>query len=379
MSFLEIYCHLSGISEVVLYRRYECTSAVVISSTWYRSSLIIEQFLDSVLTSIETGKPTPVPPPTPAVRRPSEPLSSTSTTKPEARNPNTGTRAAQSGNGNVAGTKRRAEEQLGPAPKPGSRISSTPAKPTSSSTVSKPRPSSATTAAGQKQVPRPMSKGAESVSSKSASPAVTSKPPPKGSYADLMMKAKELQQKAPTTVGKIKHQPAPKEKLSKAERKRRILEGQTKDRNPRLGTKSASPGAGIGGKAGVAGLGRKRTPEEPTYKGTGRPTQPPPQPEYRGTAGLPSRRGANDRKDLSRQSKRSRMDEYLATDEEDEGDYGAEQDDYYSESSDMEAGLDDVEEEEQSALKAARREDEEEWHAELAAKQAKQKKLAGRK
>ena len=66
------------------------------------------------------------------------------------------------------------------------------------------------------------------------------------------------------------------------------------------------------------------------------------------------------------------MDEYLGTDEEDEGDFDDHYDDYYSDaSSDMEAGLDDVDREEAAALKAARREDEEEWKAELAAKQEK--------
>lgn len=65
------------------------------------------------------------------------------------------------------------------------------------------------------------------------------------------------------------------------------------------------------------------------------------------------------------------MDDYLGTDEEDEGDYAGDYDDYYSESSDMEAGLDDVEEEEAVALKSAQREDEKEWQAELAAKREK--------
>lgn len=75
------------------------------------------------------------------------------------------------------------------------------------------------------------------------------------------------------------------------------------------------------------------------------------------------------------------MDEYLATDEEDEGDYGGygEYDDYYSDaSSDMEAGFDDVREEEDAALKYARKEDEEEMRMEMLAKKAKmerQKKL----
>ena len=177
-----------------------------------------------------------------------------------------------------------------------------------------------------------------------------------------MAKAKELHQNAPSNVGTLKHQSLPKERLSKTERKKRIIEARTKDKEARSGKKAPT------GSVGGAGATRKREPEELSYKGTSRPTQTS-EPAYRGTAGLPSRRGPNDRKTSA--ANRSRMNEYLGTDEEDEGDYADDYDDYYSESSDMEAGLDDVEEEETSALKAARREDEEEWQAELAAKKAK--------
>jgi hypothetical protein len=76
------------------------------------------------------------------------------------------------------------------------------------------------------------------------------------------------------------------------------------------------------------------------------------------------------------------MDEYLATDEEEEGEFGdyGNYDDLYSDaSSDMEAGFDDVWEEEDAALKSARKEDEQELQRETAAKKEKlerQKKLA---
>lgn len=191
-----------------------------------------------------------------------------------------------------------------------------------------------------------------------------------------MMKAQALQQKAPAQVGTFRHQAAPKERISKMERKKRAMEAKAKEKDPRLAKKcDAAPGT-AGAKAGDRKLGRKRDPDEPTYKGTARPTPAPAIPEYRGTAGLPSKRGSGDAK---QQPKRGRMDEYLGTDEEDEGEYADDQDDYYSGESDMEAGLGDVEEEESAALKAARREDEEEWQVELAAKQEKldrKKKLA---
>lgn len=154
------------------------------------------------------------------------------------------------------------------------------------------------------------------------------------------------------------------------ERKKREVEAKAKAKDPRSGKKAS--GTAASAKPGDGKFARKREPEERAYKGTARPTQTPTAPEYRGTAGLPSKRSAGDTKQQSRTGKRSRMDDYLGTDEEDEGEYEDGYDDHFSDaSSDMEAGFDNVEEEEATALKAARREDEEEWQAELAAKQEK--------
>lgn len=304
------------------------------------------QFLDSVLSSLETGKPSPMPT---SSRQPEPPISSYA--KPEARKSGMGT-LPDRGNPS-AGTKRKADDQLQRRPKPASQIPGKPATPIPSTVpaASRPRPNPTTTAKPQ---PSTTTSAAQKPSD------VSSKPPPKGSFADLMAKAKNLQQNASTNVGMLKHQSAPKERLSKAERKKRMIEARTKGKDAPPGKKDATSSVG-------PAAARKRGPEEPSYKGTSRPKQPA-QPAYRGTAGLPSRRDPKDRK--ASQSQRSRMDDYLGTDEEDEGDYAG-GDDYYSESSDMEAGMDDVEQEEQSALKAARREDEEEWLAEQAAKRAK--------
>ncbi|BCR88418.1 uncharacterized protein ACHE_40982S [Aspergillus chevalieri] len=336
-------------------------------------------FLDSVLTSIETGKPSAIPPAT--SRRPEPPVSS-STAKSEVRKPSTPSRDVSSEKKvAAAGTKRKAEEQLQRPSKPDNRAPGksvptrpAPTRPATTSTASKPRPNPAPNAA----------KSASSSNTSSAPKAapVSSKPPPPGSYADLMMKAKALQQNAPTQVGMFKHQnkTAPKERLSKMERKKRAMEAQAKEKDPRLAKKGgATAGTLAGAKPGDGKPARKRDPDEPTYKGTARPTQTPATTEYRGTAGLPAKRDPAERRQ-SRAGKRSRMDEYLGTDEEDEGEYADDYDDYYSDaSSDMEAGFDNVESEEQAALKAARREDEEEWQAELAAKKEKmerKKKLA---
>lgn len=156
------------------------------------------------------------------------------------------------------------------------------------------------------------------------------------------------------------------------------MEAQAKEKEARLGKK---PGPGATGKDRIALT--RRSSDGPSYKGTAKPakhTQTPEPPAYRGTAGLPSSRGG-DRRHQSRNG-RSRQDEYLGTDEEDEGDYGGYggYNDYYSdESSDMEAGLDDVDREEAAALELAKREDEEELRQEMAAKNeklARQRKLA---
>ncbi|RAL03407.1 uncharacterized protein BO80DRAFT_500241 [Aspergillus ibericus CBS 121593] len=323
-------------------------------------------FLDSVLSSIETGKPSPIPP---TSTSPSPPVSSANA-KAEVRKPTAVPRdRAPERKPLVAGIKRKAEEQL---PRPAKPVPPVPARTTVTTTT---RP--ATSTAPRPRPAAPSTTATAAIKSRSSTPQkappVSSKPPPKGSFADLMAKAKQLQQKAPTQVGMFKHQAAPKEKLSKVERKKKAAEATSKEKDARSAKKpGVAPGAAAGTKPGDGKVVKKREPEPLSYKGTARPTPTAAsQNEYRGTSGLPPRKTSADRKAQSRASKRSRMDEYLGTDEEDEGEYADDYDDYYSESSDMEAGLDAMEEEEAAALAAARREDEEEWRAELAAKQQK--------
>lgn len=179
-----------------------------------------------------------------------------------------------------------------------------------------------------------------------------------------------MQEQAPANLGMLRHQAVPKQRLSKVERKRRMMEAMTKEKEARrLGKKTGSPVAQ--GRTTV----KTAQPDVPTYKGTAKPSKAVEEPLYRGTAGKPARRSANEH----RATGKRRADEYLGTDEEDEGDYGGYGDYYSDASSDMEAGFDDVEEEEGAALKSARKEDEEELRMEMAAKKAKldrQKKLA---
>ncbi|KAJ5194121.1 Chromatin SPT2 [Penicillium cf. griseofulvum] len=344
-------------------------------------------FLDSVLSSLQTGKPAQLPP----TQAPNSPAPA-SIPKKEDRKP-IAVRQAPPTSGNVSGgTKRKAEDQLPRAPNPESRATNSPAsmkpmlttKSAVPSTATKVAPKPASTTISKQAPSKPTSKPSLGAAPKVASsqkapnsrptPAVAptqSKPPPKGSFAEIMAQAKAKQETVPVGVGLLRHQAGPKERLTKVERKRRMMEIQAKEKEARSGRK-AGPGVSAKDKSAV----RQRDSQEPSYKGTAKPTQTPEPPIYRGTAGLPSNRGGKDRR---YQSRNSRQNEYLGTDEEDEGDLGG-YDDYYSDaSSDMEAGIDDVDREEAAALEYAKREDEKELRAEMAAKKEKlerQRKLA---
>lgn len=339
------------------------------------------QFLSSVLSSIETGKPAAIPPPAPVTPRSPAAGSSSTATKTDSRK---ATPVSRDGSQNPSiapvGTKRKAEEQLQRSDKangqPQSKNASIKTASSHTSATVKPRPTTGTGPGGTTKPGEKPSTSAAMATSRTTTPAATtSKPPPKGSFADLMMKAKAAQEKAPVKVGLFKHQAVPKEKLSKSERKKRAMEAMAKEKERKAGKKpgmASAPSANIkaGVRPGEETAARRRGPDEIEYKGTARPTQT----TYKGTAGLPPRRPATDSRGRtsSRYGKPVRRDEYLGTDEEDEGDYADDYGDYYSdESSDMEAGLSDVEEEEAAALRAAKKEDEEDIRAEMAAKREK--------
>ncbi|KAF7525812.1 hypothetical protein PCG10_004562 [Penicillium crustosum] len=344
-------------------------------------------FLDSVLSSLQTGKPSQ----SPLSQAPTSPAPA-SIPKKEDQKP-TAVRRAPPTSGNVSGgIKRKAEDQLPRPPKPESKATNNPAamKPTLATrpavssapprVVSKPVSTTTSRPTMPKPTPKPSLAAAPKVAPSRKEPApkptaagaaTASKPPPKGSFAEIMAQAKAKQETAPVGVGLLRHQAGPKERLTKVERKRRMMELQAKEKEARSGRKAGS-GVSAKGKPAV----RQRDSEGPSYKGTAKPTQTPEPLTYRGTAGLPSNRGGSDRR---HQSRNSRQNEYLGTDEEDEGDFGG-YDDYYSDaSSDMEAGIDDVDREEAAALEFAKREDEKELRAEMAAKKEKlerQRKLA---
>lgn len=205
----------------------------------------------------------------------------------------------------------------------------------------------------------PSAQSAQSAPSASKPPA---KPLARGSYAEMMARAKEAaQSKTPSQLGMIKHQATEKAKPSKLADRRRAEQ-----------EKSKAEGVAHAGKTGPNGkVGSRRrsaSPTKPTKKGDPniarqpKAPQPPlhaparPQaPAYKGTMGQDSKRS---REEVQR--KKSRYDEYLGTDEEEEDDYGygGDEVDYYSDaSSDMEGGFDDIEMEERVGLKVAKEDD----------------------
>ena len=340
--------------------------------------LTLVQFLDSVLSSLGgTGSPQPsISQPPPA------PVTSAKQSAPAAkREPGL--------TGTASGAKRKAEDQLPRAPRPANSAPSTSNKPVPPKAVANsapkrdsPKPivrngtsntsrlinTSTQKVAAPKPTPsKPVS--AKPILKKEAAPA---KAPPKGSFADLMAQAKAKQATNPTPVGGFKNQHVEREKVSWVEHKRRLAEAKREAR----GKSAGRPYKPSPSHKPVKASRKSTSPDVSSYKGTAKPAPKAPEvPEYRGTAGLASNRKHNDR----RTNGKRRMNEYLGTDEEDEGDYGGYEDYYSDQSSDMEAGFDDVEDEDAAALKSARKEDEEEQRMEEAAKRAKlerQKKLA---
>lgn len=220
--------------------------------------------------------------------------------------------------------------------------------------------------------------------------------PKKGSYAEIMARAKALQGAAPV-VGTIKHKP--KETLSN--KKEILLHKQGRLNKTKLVSKDAlggdippdgrpSPGPGPSAmrtKSEVGGSGKKTVPLS-TYKGTATAR---PQPSYKGTMKSVASPNPSGRKisaadkgpsrsrsvSIGRPStSQDRHNRYLFEDEEDDDlDEDEDEDDMGGESTDdMEAGFSDVEEEEQHAIKFAKKEDDEQARIELKLKREKEER-----
>lgn len=302
-------------------------------------------FLD-VLDSIGTGQ-RPAPPAPPQAQRssnastkPARPSSNPKIANPSSTNSRSSLDRVQSVL-NVA--KRKVDDAFAGVEKP----SQPPIRQTHSSGIqNKTLPLSPPSGAAYKNVPARTNSPASSTT--------PAKAPPKGSFAALMAEAKAAQErKAQSQVGLIKHQPTQKEKLSRSERKKR--EEEEKAMKAKLG-KQPQHNSKVEKKAQL----KPKQRVESSYKGTAKPAAP--VSSYKGTAGLPSKHkpfSADARNRAGKQS--SRYDEYLGTDEEDEpeGSEVDEGDDGYGSdaTSDMEAGVFDVEEEESRALQEAKVDD----------------------
>lgn len=197
------------------------------------------------------------------------------------------------------------------------------------------------------------------------------KAPKKGSYAEIMARAKANQSKPP--VGTISHKPkeqiAPSYKqelkLKKKAIKDKKLGIKNESRPGSSGSLSSSPAPGPVAKQKIAA---------PAYKGTAKPKPQLPQPTYKGTM-KPASSTAKPptARDRDANPRRPRYDEYAATDEDDLDD--VEEDEFDSDGSDdMEAGFTDVEQEETMAAKAASKEDEEQARLEAKLKTEKEER-----
>ncbi|KAL6720717.1 hypothetical protein ACLMJK_002642 [Lecanora helva] len=207
--------------------------------------------------------------------------------------------------------------------------------------------------------------------SSSSTPAVdTTKAPKKGSYAEIMARAKAAQSK-PSSVGVISHKPKDKGYKKQLKLQKKAL------RNKKLGIKdNGRPGSsGSLSSSPAPGSANSKKVSRPVDEGNVEPKRKSmPQPTYKGTMKAGS---AAAQKPMSRDrdgyASRQRSNEYAATDDSDLDD--AEEDDYDSEGSDdMEAGFSDVEQEESAAAKAARKEDEEEAKLEAKLKSEKEER-----
>lgn len=197
------------------------------------------------------------------------------------------------------------------------------------------------------------------------------KAPKKGSYAEIMARAKANQSKPP--VGTISHKP--KEQIALSYKKELKLKKKAM-KDKKLGIKNNSrPGSsGSLSSSPAPGTVANKKIAAPAYKGTAKPKPLVSQPTYKGTMNTASSTAKPPTaRNQDAYHRKPRYDEYAATDEDDLDD--VEEDEYGSDGSDdMEAGFTDVEQEETVAEKAARKEDEKEARLEAKLKKEKEER-----
>lgn len=254
------------------------------------------------------------------------------------------------------GVKRKAEEELpkyqGTA-KSSSAANRTIKPPLSAGTKSE--PTSSTSAA---QRPRSADDLLSSKSLAVQSSAPAAKAPSKGSYAEIMARAKAAQQeRGGQQVGMIKHQKESREKVSYLSQRKSGNE-ETRAKADKLDKLKNRLGSGPVLNGRVEKRARSTSPlKRPgsSSKTEKQARERAPRPVYNGTMRTQASKPRNKAKPPGRQ------DEYLGTDDEDNSDLAedVEEEDYGSDvsSEDMEAGAFDIDEEEAAAARAARVED----------------------
>lgn len=213
-----------------------------------------------------------------------------------------------------------------------------------------------------------------------ATPATGAKVPSKNSYVAMLAKAKEVQ-KTKLAAPPIKHERTAI--LTKEERL--ALRAEAKGKKPAgpLAAKSKPGELKTGAKGDVKGnIKDRRKSVETGYQGTARPVKKPVESGYKGTARPVAHAGPGKAPGPAAAKAKSKLSQgryggYASWSEEEELEDEEEEeeiDEEGYESSDMEGGIWDVEQEEQLALKAAKHEDAEELAREMALKREKEER-----
>jgi protein SPT2 len=205
-------------------------------------------------------------------------------------------------------------------------------------------------------------------------PAPAAKPPKKGSFQEILARGKQIQQTI-APIGVIKHKQT--EKLSKKERDRLAQEAAAKakgsaSRDKKAGNRSRTGSSEPAPRKPGEQPKEKRKPVDLGYTGTARPKDKSAEPQYKGTMGL-ARPGQTRKAPVGQKEAASRYSRYADYSDE-ELDEEEEEVDYESDLSDMEAGMFDVDEEEELALREAKKDDAKEKALENELKRQKQQR-----
>ncbi|KIW07904.1 uncharacterized protein PV09_01814 [Verruconis gallopava] len=325
-------------------------------------------YLSSILDSIGGDGTTAPPASTPAPRAPptiQKRKADNELTNGPAKRPIT---PANAQNGNVQRPNALDRSQNGTSSKPTSAspakggLNSGSATTSTNEATKKPSSKAQTPSLGSDAAAKPNPKPTTSTTTttKPATPTTEKPPPKKGSYADIIARAKAAQAlKGP--VGVIMHKQAekvdPKARKAEAAKARGEL-SRGKRVSEKVGDRSRTGSAEAVSRSGEKIKQRQKPQEKSSYKGTAQPTTP----IYTGSA----------RPGQSSRTKAKRYDGYAGTDEEiddyDEEDvYG-----YDDDESDMEAGAEDVWAEEEEALRQAKKDDAAELAYEIKLKREKE-------